>query len=121
MRGGIVRYLVALNNIDPLSAGSSIVAGRKGAKNLHSAARGSSRDGDRTMQVGIVGLPLSGKTTLFNALTGQNLETGGFSGRESVNIGTSRVTDSRLDELHAIFEPSKGSDRLRWVRGRASP
>lgn len=59
------------------------------------------------MQAGIVGLPLSGKTTLLNALTGQELETGGFSGRESVNYGTCQVPDLRLDALVPLFEPEK--------------
>jgi len=59
------------------------------------------------MQVGIVGLPQSGKTTLLNALTGQELVTGGFSGRESVNLGTARVPDPRLDALVPLFEPEK--------------
>ncbi len=59
------------------------------------------------MQVGIVGLPQSGKTTLLNAITGQALETGGFTGRESVNFGTSKVPDERLEALYPIFEPER--------------
>jgi len=60
------------------------------------------------MQVTIVGLPASGKTTVFNALTGLALETGGFSGgRAAPNIGVVKVPDERVDRLAELFHPRK--------------
>lgn len=56
------------------------------------------------MQIGIIGLPLSGKTTLFNLLTGAQGATGG---RTQVNIGMARVPDPRLDFLASLFHPRK--------------
>ena len=60
------------------------------------------------MQVTIVGLPGSGKTTVFNALTGAQADTGGFSGgRAAPNMGVVKVPDERLDRLSELFHPRK--------------
>ena len=60
------------------------------------------------MQVTIVGLPESGKTTVFNALTGLNIETGTFSGgRAAPNVGVVKVPDERVDRLAELFHPRK--------------
>jgi GTP-binding protein YchF len=60
------------------------------------------------MQVTIVGLPGSGKTTVFNALTGGHAETGGFSGgRAAPNVSVVKVPDDRVDRLAALFKPKK--------------
>ena len=60
------------------------------------------------MQVTIVGLPGSGKTTVFNALTGAHADTGGFSGgRAAPNMGVVKVPDERLDRLSELFHPRK--------------
>jgi len=60
------------------------------------------------MQVTIVGLPGSGKTTVFNALTGGHAETGGFSGgRAAPNMSVVKVPDERVDQLTALFDPKK--------------
>jgi GTP-binding protein YchF len=60
------------------------------------------------MQVTIVGLPGSGKTTVFNALTGGHAETGTFSGgRAAPNVGVVKVPDERLDRLSQLFNPKK--------------
>lgn len=58
------------------------------------------------MEVGIVGLPVSGKTTLFSTLTGQTPD--GFGGGKiEVHRGIVKVPDSRLDKLTGIFNPKK--------------
>jgi GTP-binding protein YchF len=58
------------------------------------------------MQIAIVGLAGSGKTTVFNTLTGGHAETGGYGG-VTLNIGVVKVPDPRLDALAAIFKPKK--------------
>lgn len=60
------------------------------------------------MQVALLGLPGSGKTTLFNALTGGRADVGGYhSARGSANVGVAKVPDPRLDALSALFSPRK--------------
>jgi GTP-binding protein YchF len=58
------------------------------------------------MQIAIVGLAGSGKTTVFNTLTRGHAETGGFGGME-LHVGVVKVPDERLDKLAAIFKPKK--------------
>src|SRR5256885_3601844 len=58
------------------------------------------------MQIAIVGLAGSGKTTVFNTLTRGHAETGGFGGLE-LHIGVVKVPDDRLDRLAVIFKPKK--------------
>ena len=58
------------------------------------------------MQIAIVGLAGSGKTTVFNTLTGGHAETGGYGG-VTLNIGVVKVPDPRLEALAAIFKPKK--------------
>jgi len=57
------------------------------------------------MKIGIVGFPGSGKTTLFNALTGQDAPTGYGGGK--VNLGVIKVPDERVDRLAEIDDPKK--------------
>ena len=59
------------------------------------------------MKVGIAGFPRSGKTTIFNALTGQHADVGGFSEPGKVHLGTIKVPDVRIDKLSEIFKPRK--------------
>jgi GTP-binding protein YchF len=61
------------------------------------------------MQLGIIGLPAAGKTTIFNALTGRNQPTGALAGggRLEVHTAVVDVPDARLDALSAFFKPSK--------------
>lgn len=58
------------------------------------------------MQIAIVGLARSGRTTVFNTLTRGHAETGGFGGM-TLNVGVVKVPDVRLDRLAAIFRPKK--------------
>src|SRR6266513_141376 len=58
------------------------------------------------MQIGIAGLPGSGKTTLFNALAHQHAHIGGYAGVEP-NLAVVKVPDERLDRLSALFAPKK--------------
>jgi len=59
------------------------------------------------MRLGIIGLPQSGKTTVFNALTRghQPLTTSG--GRFDVHTGVVDVPDVRVDRLSEMFKPKK--------------
>ena len=60
------------------------------------------------MKVAIIGLSNSGKTTVFNALTGQNIDITIYpttSGEP--HMGIVKVPDSRLDKLAEIFRPKK--------------
>ena len=59
------------------------------------------------MKVGIAGFPRGGKTTIFNALTGQHADVGGFSEPGKVHLGTIKVPDPRVDKLSEIFHPKK--------------
>jgi GTP-binding protein YchF len=58
------------------------------------------------MQIAIVGLAGSGKTTVFNTLTRGHAETGGYGG-VTLNVGVVKVPDARLETLAAIFKPKK--------------
>ncbi|MBL8162391.1 MAG: redox-regulated ATPase YchF [Anaerolineae bacterium] len=60
------------------------------------------------MRLGIIGLPNSGKTTIFNALTHQTLPTGAAtSGQFEVHTATVSVPDPRVDKLSAMYKPRK--------------
>jgi len=59
------------------------------------------------MKVAIIGLPQSGKTTIFNALTKGKAQVAAYSPTLAPNIGVARVSDSRLSVLEDIFQPKK--------------
>lgn len=59
------------------------------------------------MRLGIIGLPQSGKTTLFNALTRGTQPTGAASGKIEVHTAVVDVPDPRVDRLSAMFKPKK--------------
>ena len=60
------------------------------------------------MDTVIIGLPQSGKTTLFNALTLGKSDSSGASGSAmEMHMGVVKVPDPRLDDLAVIFHPRK--------------
>ena len=56
------------------------------------------------MKIGLVGFAGSGKTTVFNAMTGLDIPVG-FGGK--MRMGSVRVPDERVDKLSNLFEPKK--------------
>ncbi|MFA7228138.1 MAG: redox-regulated ATPase YchF [Melioribacteraceae bacterium] len=58
------------------------------------------------MQIGLVGLQFSGKTTLFNTLSG-NGSASGQAQKEEASIEVVKVPDERLNQLSKIFNPKK--------------
>src|SRR5439155_2693969 len=60
------------------------------------------------LEVGIVGLPNSGKTTLFNALTNAGAEITAYaSATAKTNVGMAPIADDRLDKLAAVVNAKK--------------
>ena len=60
------------------------------------------------LSCGIIGLPLVGKTTLFNLLTRAGLETSGFmTGKTSTHTQLAIIPDERIDFLAEVFQPKK--------------
>ena len=59
------------------------------------------------MRLGIIGLPQSGKTTVFNALSRGNLPVTTSGGRFEVHTGVVDVPDTRIDRLSALFKLKK--------------
>jgi GTP-binding protein YchF len=53
------------------------------------------------MKVGIIGLPFSGKTTLFRALTGLG------SGGATTDVAVVKVPDARVEALAEVYKPRK--------------
>ncbi|MFC2034428.1 hypothetical protein ACFLTT_03405 [Chloroflexota bacterium] len=60
------------------------------------------------VNIGIIGLPKSGRTTIFNALTSSDIDTGTYTKEGAVpHIGTAKVPEPRLQGLVDIFHPPK--------------
>ena len=59
------------------------------------------------MEIAIIGLPFSGKTTIFNAATRGAAQVAGYSSAAKPNIGVAKVPDPRLDTLTCLYEPDK--------------
>ena len=74
------------------------------------------------MEIGILGRSLSGKTTLFNLLTGNEEATGVAAAQGKSHQGIARVPDERLDRLSAMFSPKKTTPAtVRYVDVPALP
>ncbi|MDD5633714.1 MAG: redox-regulated ATPase YchF [Candidatus Omnitrophica bacterium] len=58
------------------------------------------------MKLGIIGLEQSGKTTVFNALTGSDKEVGTF-GKIEAHVAIVKVPDERIDFLSKLYNPKK--------------
>src|SRR6184192_672188 len=60
------------------------------------------------MKIGLIGLAKTGKTTLFNLLTGSAVATARYdTGRAELHTGVARVPDPRVDVLRSLFNPKK--------------
>jgi hypothetical protein len=60
------------------------------------------------MELGIIGLPTSGKTTVFNALTRSDRPTtAAVAGKLELESAVVDVPDARVDRLSAMFKPRK--------------
>ena len=56
------------------------------------------------MKIGLVGFPGSGKTTVFNALTGLHADTGFGAARGKTNLGVVKVPDAQVDALGDLYQ-----------------
>jgi ribosome-binding ATPase len=59
------------------------------------------------MKIGLLGLPRSGKTTVFNALTKAEAPVAQSNGKTEPNLAVIRVLDERVDRLSEIYDPRK--------------
>src|SRR5208337_809996 len=59
------------------------------------------------MQTGIIGLPLTGKTSLFRILTRARVEAHGSPSQ--MHLGIARVPDARVAKLAEVFKPKKNT------------
>src|SRR5262249_6717186 len=79
--------------------------GSQRAWSTTASARGSVHS--NVVRLGIIGFPGSGKTTLFNLLTGAEAGVAQAPGRGRLNVGVARVPDDRVTRLSALFQPRK--------------
>ncbi len=81
------------------------------------------------METAIIGLPLSGKTTFFNSITGRGGQAGSRNDRyrdrgKSSNVADAVVPDDRVSRLAQLFRPKRTTPatvRLRDIQIRYSP
>ena len=56
----------------------------------------------RAVKIGLVGYPGTGKSTVFGALTGLDVETG-YGRADKANLGVVKVPDPRVDALSRLY------------------
>lgn len=67
------------------------------------------------MKIGIIGLPMVGKTTLFNLLTNSNVEANSGKVESVTAIGT--IPDARVNYLSTLYNPKKTTHaRIEFVK-----
>ncbi|SFH31746.1 hypothetical protein SAMN05660649_04718 [Desulfotomaculum arcticum] len=60
------------------------------------------------LTAGIIGLPMVGKTTIFNLVTESGLETSNYlTGKTEINVEMAEVPDTRIDFLSGLYKPKK--------------
>ena len=59
------------------------------------------------MRIGLIGLPRSGRTTVFNALTKSEASVAGHANGTEPNVAIVKVLDERVDRLSEIYIPKK--------------
>lgn len=60
------------------------------------------------LRCGLIGLPMVGKTTLFNLITSAKADTAGFmSGKVEARVGMAKIPDYRIDYLVQMYSPRK--------------
>jgi GTP-binding protein YchF len=59
------------------------------------------------MRMAIIGLPASGKTTLFDAITGRRDEPGSYAAPGSTQLGVVHLLDPRVDAVAEIVQPKR--------------
>lgn len=60
------------------------------------------------LSAGLIGLPMVGKTTIFNLVTNAGAETSKFlTGKSDTNVSLAAVPDSRVDFLSSLYKPRK--------------
>ncbi|MFZ5631231.1 MAG: redox-regulated ATPase YchF [Bacillota bacterium] len=60
------------------------------------------------LSAGLIGLPMVGKTTIFNLVTNAGAETSKFlTGKSDINVGMATVPDRRVDFLSALYKPRR--------------
>ena len=59
------------------------------------------------MDIAVIGLPQSGKSTVFNALTAGHSTSTGAGGAGPLQIGVVKVIDPRLTVLDGMYHPKK--------------
>jgi len=59
------------------------------------------------MKIGLIGLNQTGKTSLFNLLTGKSDSAALTGGKGSSSVGTGFIPDERIDFLSELYKPKK--------------